>query len=135
MWRSNVYLIVNHKQQNFSPLPKSGLALCFTFGRFTVCLYISGRVVCFNGVVFPEKHLLDIIICYDLTQSLKQWPCYTIYFYLIFREGESFERYCPVKLDELLKEALRLEQHLKNQKERLKERLTLITRTLQMPTV
>lgn len=135
MWRSNVYLIVNHKQQNFSPLPKCVLALCFTFGRFTVCLYISGRVVCFNGVVFPEKHLLDIIICYDLTQSLKQWPCYTIYFYLIFREGESFERYCPVKLDELLKEALRLEQHLKNQKERLKERLTLITRTLQMPTV
>lgn len=52
-----------------------------------------------------------------------------------FAEGESFERYCPVKLDELLKEALKLEQRLKNQKERLKERLTLITRTLQMPTV
>lgn len=136
MWRSNVYLIVNHKQQNFSPLPPSVCWHCVSrLAGLPVCLYISGRVVCFNGVVYPEKHLLDIIICYDLTQSLKQWPCYTIYFYLIFREGESFERYCPVKLDELLKEALRLEQHLKNQKERLKERLTLITRTLQMPTV
>ncbi|XP_078376407.1 uncharacterized protein LOC144659778 [Oculina patagonica] len=50
-----------------------------------------------------------------------------------FAEGESFEAFCPARLDELLREALRLEQHLKNQKERLRERLTLITRTLQMP--
>ena len=51
----------------------------------------------------------------------------------VFREGEAFEGFCPARLDELLKEALRLEQHLKNQKERLRERLTLITRTLQAP--
>ncbi|KAJ7380226.1 Testis-expressed sequence 12 protein [Desmophyllum pertusum] len=50
-----------------------------------------------------------------------------------FAEGESFEAFCPARLDELLREALRLEQHLKNQKERLRERLTLITRTLQVP--
>lgn len=48
-----------------------------------------------------------------------------------FAESEAFEAFCPARLDELLKEALRLEQHLKNQKERLRERLMLITRTLQ----
>jgi len=49
----------------------------------------------------------------------------------LFSEGESFEAFCPARLDELLREALRLEKHLENQKERLRERLTLITRTLQ----
>ena len=56
-----------------------------------------------------------------------------VFFPRFFREGEAFEGFCPARLDELLKEALRLEQHLKNQKERLRERLTLITRTLQAP--
>ena len=51
----------------------------------------------------------------------------------LFSEGESFEALCPARLDELLREAVRLEKHLKNQKERLRERLTLITRTLQKP--
>ena len=54
-------------------------------------------------------------------------------FLSLFSEGESFEALCPARLDELLREALRLEKHLKNQKERLRERLTLITRTLQKP--
>ena len=54
-------------------------------------------------------------------------------FLSLFSEGESFEAFCPARLDELLREALRLEKHLKNQKERLRERLTLITRTLQKP--
>lgn len=58
---------------------------------------------------------------------------FVFFFPHVFREGEAFEGFCPARLDELLKEALRLEQHLKNQKERLRERLTLITRTLQAP--
>lgn len=53
------------------------------------------------------------------------------FFFNLFSESEAFEAFCPARLDELLKEALRLEQHLKNQKERLRERLMLITRTLQ----
>ncbi|XP_068670964.1 uncharacterized protein [Montipora foliosa] len=49
-----------------------------------------------------------------------------------FAEGEAFEALCPTRLDELLKEALRLEQHLKKQKEQLRERLMLISQTLQL---
>lgn len=51
---------------------------------------------------------------------------------LFHRESEAFEALCPARLDELLKEANKLEQHLKNEKENMRERLTLLTRTLQM---
>ena len=70
------------------------------------------------------------------SQPLKNDTCTKQRWYLLlsfFSEGESFEAFCPARLDELLREAQRLEQHLKNQKERLRERLTVITRTLQKP--
>ncbi|XP_022788754.1 uncharacterized protein LOC111328557 [Stylophora pistillata] len=78
-----------------------------------------------------EKSKLEVVLR-ELGQDMKmvhlKWA-------QPFAEGESFEGYCPIRLDELLKEALRLEQHLEKQKERLRERLTLITKTLQMPTM
>lgn len=48
------------------------------------------------------------------------------------REGEAFESLCPARLDELLREAHKLEQQLKNEKEHMRERLTLLTQTLQL---
>ncbi|KAK3731510.1 hypothetical protein QZH41_008541 [Actinostola sp. cb2023] len=49
-----------------------------------------------------------------------------------FTESEAFEAFCPSRMDELLKEALQLEAHLKNQKEQLKNRLTHLSQTLKI---
>ena len=70
----------------------------------------------------PSRH--------DIIRSLNVNDASSRTLSLFFREGEAFEAFCPARLDELLREALRLEQHLKNQKERLRERLTIITRSL-----
>ena len=46
------------------------------------------------------------------------------------RESETFELFCPARLDELIKEARALDNSLREQKERLKGRLEVISRTL-----
>ena len=48
------------------------------------------------------------------------------------RESESFEQFCPSRMDELLKEALALEQNLLQQKDVLKNRLKGISQTLRL---
>ncbi|XP_064402225.1 uncharacterized protein LOC135347980 [Halichondria panicea] len=45
-------------------------------------------------------------------------------------ESESFETFCPTRIDELLKEALEVEEQLKQQKKDLKKRLEGISQTL-----
>ena len=47
-------------------------------------------------------------------------------------ESEAFESFCPSRVDELLKEARALEENMMEQKERLKQRLKLISSTLEM---
>ena len=49
---------------------------------------------------------------------------------LPYSESESFETFCPTQLDELLKEALEVEEQLKLQKKELKKRLEGISQTL-----
>lgn len=47
-------------------------------------------------------------------------------------ESETFELFCPARLDELLKEAYTLENNMKQQKEKLKGRLKQLSKTLDM---
>ena len=56
--------------------------------------------------------------------------CKAIHF-KIRRESEAFEELCPARLDAILKESYQTEQNLKREKERMRERLTIISRVLQ----
>ena len=52
------------------------------------------------------------------------------HFFVLFSAAEDFEMLCPSRLDELLKEAYALENSLIEQKEKLKHRLQLLSKTL-----
>ena len=47
-------------------------------------------------------------------------------------ESMAYEEFCPVRVDELLREAHALEDSLIEQKEKLKMRLKMISKTLEM---
>ena len=49
----------------------------------------------------------------------------------IYSESEAFESFFPTRVDELLKEALALEENLKEKKEVMKRRLSAIASTLE----
>ena len=53
-----------------------------------------------------------------------------IYNYLFYSESEAFEACCAARLDEILKQALDLEQNLIEQKECLRARMKAVSRTL-----
>lgn len=52
------------------------------------------------------------------------------HFSVLSSAAEDFEMLCPSRLDELLKEAYALENSLIEQKEKLKHRLQLLSKTL-----
>ena len=60
--------------------------------------------------------------------------CFTASFFtfIVCSESEAFESFCPARVDELLKEARALEENLSEQKERLKQRLKFLSRTLEL---
>ncbi|CAH1789855.1 unnamed protein product [Owenia fusiformis] len=50
----------------------------------------------------------------------------------ILSESESFELFCPTRLDQILSDALALEASLKQQKEVLRQRLSVLSSTLKI---